>query len=294
MLALMAELKLRGTMKDLAAEIGLTHESLYRTLAGLEHSGEIRRKNRNITVEARMIQIICGLLFPRYQKLGADRERGSEMSRYSWKTMLAVSALIGVTTYAFAQMRSDGPGGIRDRMQEMHRQMMPGKGRMPSNGMTDHDRMHNPQLGSSPTLPGQDAFGAIQEIVRILEADPKTDWSKVNIEALRQHLIDMNEVTLHAAAVQRDLSDGIEIAVTGEGRTLDAIKRMIPAHIAVLRELGWTVKIEELSNGIKLTVMATETQSLTKLRALGFMGILVQGSHHQPHHLMMALGQHVH
>ena len=47
-------------------------------------------------------------------------------------------------------------------------------------------------------MPGQDPFGAIQEIVRILEADPSTDWSKVNIAALREHLIDMNEVTLRA------------------------------------------------------------------------------------------------
>jgi len=42
-------------------------------------------------------------------------------------------------------------------------------------------------------MPGQDAFGAIQEIVQILDADPKTDWSKVDLEALRQHLIDMDE-----------------------------------------------------------------------------------------------------
>ena len=37
---------------------------------------------------------------------------------------------------------------------------------------------------------GHDAFGAIQEIVQILDADPNTDWSKVDLEALRQHLID--------------------------------------------------------------------------------------------------------
>jgi hypothetical protein len=29
--------------------------------------------------------------------------------------------------------------------------------------------------GTTPTMPGQDAFGAIQEIVRLLEADPNTD-----------------------------------------------------------------------------------------------------------------------
>ncbi len=42
--------ELRGTLKDLAAELGLTHEALYRTLAGLERSGEIRRKGGKITL----------------------------------------------------------------------------------------------------------------------------------------------------------------------------------------------------------------------------------------------------
>jgi CRP-like cAMP-binding protein len=40
----------RGTLKDLAAELGLTHEALYRTLADLESSGEIRRKGKAITL----------------------------------------------------------------------------------------------------------------------------------------------------------------------------------------------------------------------------------------------------
>ena len=39
---------LQGTLKDLAAEIGLTHEALYRTLAALERSGEISRKGERI------------------------------------------------------------------------------------------------------------------------------------------------------------------------------------------------------------------------------------------------------
>jgi hypothetical protein len=42
-----------------------------------------------------------------------------------------------------------------------------------------------------PASSGQDAFGAISEIVRMLKANPRTDWSRVNIEALRQHLIDI-------------------------------------------------------------------------------------------------------
>ena len=40
---------------------------------------------------------------------------------------------------------------------------------------------------AQPTRSGQEAFATIGEIVRILEADPRTDWSKVNIEALRHH-----------------------------------------------------------------------------------------------------------
>ena len=85
----------------------------------------------------------------------------------------------------------------------------------------------------------------------------------------------------------------MEIKVTGEGRTLEAIKRMIPAHVNPLREIGWSAKSDDLPNGVTVTIMASETQPLTKLRALGFMGIMVQGSHHQQHHMMMAIGQSV-
>ena len=46
--------ELRGTLKDLAAEIGLTHEALYRTLAALERSGEIKRKGEKIVLTKRI------------------------------------------------------------------------------------------------------------------------------------------------------------------------------------------------------------------------------------------------
>jgi CRP-like cAMP-binding protein len=41
---------LYGTLKDLAAELGLSHEALYRTLAALERSGEIKRTKGKITL----------------------------------------------------------------------------------------------------------------------------------------------------------------------------------------------------------------------------------------------------
>jgi len=223
------------------------------------------------------------------------------MSKFPWRTTLVASVLIAATAYAFAQMSPEGPmrmhGQMRQggTMDQMHQQMMQEPSGM-RRGMDAHSGMHEGQFGgtAAPALPGQDAFGAIQEIVQLLQADPKTDWSTVNIDALRQHLIDMNEVTLHAAAVQRDVDNGIEIKVIGEGRTLEAIKRMVPAHVSELREIGWNAKSDNLTNGITLTVTASETQPLTKLKALGFMGIMVQGSHHQKHHLMMASGQLIH
>ena len=44
---------LRGTLKELAGELGLTHEALYRTLAALERSGEIRRGPAKIKLTRR-------------------------------------------------------------------------------------------------------------------------------------------------------------------------------------------------------------------------------------------------
>lgn len=234
------------------------------------------------------------------------------MSKFPWKTTIAGAAIVAGTAYVLAAQLppANGPMGMHGQMQQggmmsemhsqMHSQMMQGRGGthegQGTHGGTHggmHGGMHGQQLGTSaaPTMPGQDAFGTIQEIVQILEADPTTDWSKVNIAALRQHLIDMNEVTLHAAAAERVLDTGVEITVTGTGRTLDAIKRMVPAHINELRGMGWKAKTDELPDGVKLTVSASEAQPLAKLKALGFMGIMVQGGHHQPHHLAMAKGQ---
>jgi CRP/FNR family transcriptional regulator, dissimilatory nitrate respiration regulator len=42
---------LSGTLKELAAELGLTHEALYRTLAEMENDGEITRSEGKITAK---------------------------------------------------------------------------------------------------------------------------------------------------------------------------------------------------------------------------------------------------
>jgi len=159
-----------------------------------------------------------------------------------------------------------------------------------------HGSTSSSAFGSAtPTMPGQDAFGTIQEIVRILESDPKTDWSKVDLEALRQHLIDMNDVTLKSDAKTVTADGGITVTVTGAGRAIDAIQRMVPAHAAELDKMnGWRAKVEKLPDGVRLTVTAGDPAQVIRIRGLGFIGLMVSGAHHQPHHLAMAKGEFVH
>jgi len=142
-----------------------------------------------------------------------------------------------------------------------------------------------------PAQLGQDAFSAIQQIVQQLQADPATDWSKVDIDALRAHLIDMNLVTLQAEVSSEDVEGGARYTVTGSGEVIGAIQRMVPAHAAQMStDPAWHASTVPLENGVLLTVHATNPADVTKVRALGFLGFMVQGDHHLPHHLMMATG----
>jgi hypothetical protein len=220
----------------------------------------------------------------------------------STRKIIAISAVLAITAagVALAETTSDhqmGPGHTQqmtaagqhpmgpDYVQEMMRQH-PGM-------MGSHAGMHG--ASATPTMPGQDAFGAIQEVVRILDADPKTDWSKVDLEALRQHLIDMNEVTLKADAAPKQIDGGLEISITGSGRTLVAIQRMIPAWILMANGHNeWSAKATELPNGELLTVTATNPKEVQHIRGLGFIGLLATGSWHQLHHLAMAKGEFAH
>jgi hypothetical protein len=114
----------------------------------------------------------------------------------------------------------------------------------------------------------------------------------VNIEALREHLIDMSEVTLHANAATSVVDGGVRIEVTGEGRTLPAIQRMVPAQAHELDGVnGWKTNVEPLANGVVLTVTTHDPKQEMKIRALGFIGVMAEGTHHQLHHLAIARGE---
>jgi hypothetical protein len=157
-----------------------------------------------------------------------------------------------------------------------------------------HAAHMNGTAATKPVQPGQGAFAAIQEIVEILEADPKTDWSKVDIEALRQHLIDMNSVTLASGVATTAVDGGMQYVVTGTGPVVASIRRMIAAHAATMNAVDdWTFQAGESAGGAVLTVKVP-VKDLIKLRGLGFLGVMTHGMHHQQHHLMIARGDHPH
>ena len=146
-----------------------------------------------------------------------------------------------------------------------------------------------------PTEPGQGAFGALQQIVRIMEADPHTDWSKANLDALRAHLIDMDRVTLDADVAVRHIAGGIRATVTGTGRTLAAIQRLLPEEAMHLNGMrGWRIAATRLGNGVVLTVTTSDAKQVAMIRGLGFAGILASGDFHPRHHLQIARGEEMH
>jgi hypothetical protein len=164
-------------------------------------------------------------------------------------------------------------------------------GQMP-HGHTPGAVRRTPAAAGAPTSPGQEAFGAIAEIVRMLDADPQTDWSRVDLERLRQHLIDMHEVVLRAEVKATTVPGGLAMEMTGVGRTEAAIRAMVVPHTAELdRMAGLAATTEPISGGVRLTVTARNAEdgkAVARVRGLGFIGLLTLGAHHQPHHLAMA------
>lgn len=146
----------------------------------------------------------------------------------------------------------------------------------------------------TPTRAGQEAFATIAEIVRILEADPRTDWSTVDLEALRQHLMDMDDVTMRASVRVTPVDGGVIFEVSGSGRVRDAIRRMAMAHGATIVPAdGFTWVAAETPDGARVTVRSlrpTDARAVARLRALGFHGLLSLGDHHTAHHLGIADG----
>lgn len=154
------------------------------------------------------------------------------------------------------------------------------------------------EAAGGPTLPGQDAFGAIAEVVALLDADPATDWRRVDLERLRQHLVDMHEVVLRADVRATPVEGGLVMEVTGAGRVEQAIRAMVVPHARELDAMpDLAATAEARPGGVRLTVRAADPQdarAVARIRGLGFAGLLTLGAHHQVHHLAIARGEAMH
>ena len=152
---------------------------------------------------------------------------------------------------------------------------------------------HQMHSQSTPlTESGNDIFGAIQQVISQLEQSSNTDWSQVNLEALRQHLLDMKAFTEEVEVLsQNPIESGIEIQVKPQteraGIALSNVFKMHPSMIK--SEQGWEMKASQSDNSIwTITCTTDKTSEVDKIRGLGYIGLLATGAHHQLHHWMIA------
>lgn len=158
-----------------------------------------------------------------------------------------------------------------------------------------HDHAAHQRPGGQPTEAGQAAFATIKEIVAILEADSTTDWTRVDLEALRRHLIMMDRVMMESKVVSRSVPGGVQLEVTGTGVVATDIAGMLGTHSGVLDgDPALRSSAEPIPGGIRLTVTAeneSDQRQVARIRGLGFAGLLSVGDHHTVHHLAIARGE---
>lgn len=153
------------------------------------------------------------------------------------------------------------------------------------------------QAGTPLSQPGSAAFAAIQEVVQVLEEREETDWTRVDLEALRQHLLDMRRFTLEARIEEREpVEGGLRVVVTGDGATSsEGIRRSLRAHAPMLeKETGWSAEVTARGNRTTLIVTGDSPSDADRIRGLGYIGLMATGAHHQRHHWMIATGRSPH
>ena len=202
--------------------------------------------------------------------------------------------VVGVVSALLATSPAQAPrgmGGMGGMMGTRHDSAMAAK----------HAAMHGAAQGMDHTAMqkcctgvSQAAFSTISDIVRALKADTSTDWSKVNLEALRQHLIDMDNVVMRSTVKQTNVPGGVTLDVTGSGEVTAAIRRMMTMHAMALTEEGsYVAKASEIPGGARFVVTAKDTtnaKAVAMVRGLGFAGLITEGDHHAMHHMMVARG----
>ena len=154
---------------------------------------------------------------------------------------------------------------------------------------------HSSHGGVDVLETGQAQFASIAEIVAVLRNDPDTDWDHVDIQALRDHLVDMDNVTTRSMVAVKEESTRVIFTIAGDADVAASIQNMVIAHSPMLEaETGWSVTSAIVPNGATMTITVTEDAQRSQLLGLGFYGVMTIGAHHQGHHLMIAKGRSPH
>lgn len=143
-----------------------------------------------------------------------------------------------------------------------------------------------------PQAAGQDALGAVQEVVARLLMDETTDWSEVDISRLRRHLLDMDQVMTGAEAKEEEIPGGLRITVGGDEDVRGALRRVVPEHARRLDGFrGWRVGLEAGGADLVLAITSEDAREVEVIRALGFFGFLASGVRAPERHLAVARGR---
>jgi len=177
---------------------------------------------------------------------------------------------------------------------------MPESGAEASGGEHDEMTMEAVATPGARSIPvregGQAAFAALTGIVTALDEDPSIDWRKVDLESVRQHLVDMDNVVMRTDVAASPVAGGARFVVTPhDARARQSIERLVGLHSSMANSEGRYRYSSRVDGGaVIVTVVAAKPQDITRVRALGFHGLLTEGVHHQRHHWAMARGLTMH
>jgi hypothetical protein len=162
--------------------------------------------------------------------------------------------------------------------------------------------VHDMSMDVKLTEAGTDPFATIQEVIAVLNANPNTDWERVDIESLRVHLTEMEDMTLNVSVIQHDIDDGFTATITPTtDRAWHSLNKVFSAHPAQMSaETGWVMSVNDVDNegisidGFSIAVTTDVKSEVAKIRGLGYIGVMAYGNHHQTHHWSMASGGNPH
>ena len=149
-----------------------------------------------------------------------------------------------------------------------------------------------PRAAPAPTA-APASLAVLAGLVARLEADPSTDWRRVDLEAVRRHLADLERVTLAAEVRAEELPGGVGLTVTGpDPASVAAIQRLLPERAVRLAEARrWRVTTASLPEGLRVEIRSLDPREAGRIRALGLAGLLVAGPLDDAYLLSLARGE---